>query len=79
MAEKYISEITVVVDHKYEEQPKLNEAVEKLKGLGMSITNVDENDAVVEGDIDSSKLGELEKMDCVDYVRTVFSYIAEDQ
>lgn len=78
MAEKYISEVTVVLDKSYEDQPKLNEAVEKLKGLGMSVTNVDENDAVVEGDIDSSKLAELEKMDCVDYVRTVFSYIAEE-
>jgi ribosomal protein L4 len=78
MAEKYISEVTIVLDKSCQDQPKTNEAIEKLKALGMSVTNVDEDDSVVEGDIDSSKLGELEKLECVDYVRTVFSYIAED-
>jgi hypothetical protein len=78
MAEKYISEVTIVLDRSYMDQPKTNEAVERLKVLGMSVTNVDEDDSIVEGDIDSSRLGELELLDCVDYVRTVFSYIADE-
>lgn len=78
MAEKYISEVTVVLDAKYEDQPRTNEAVDMLKKLGMNVTNVDEDDSVVEGDIDAAKLKELENLDCVDYVRTVFSYVAED-
>jgi len=78
MPEKYISEVTIVLDKSCEDQPKTNEAVEKLKALGMTVSNVDEDDSVVEGDIDSSKLAELEKLDCVDYVRTVFSYIADE-
>jgi hypothetical protein len=78
MAEKYISEVTIVLDAKYEDQLKTNEAVGMLKTLGMNVTNVDEDDSVVEGDIDSSKLGELEHLDCVDYVRTVFSYVSDD-
>jgi hypothetical protein len=78
MAEKYISEVTIVLDRSYMDQPKTNEAIERLKVLGMSVTNVDEDDSVVEGDIDSAMLGELELLDCVDYVRTVFSYISDN-
>lgn len=77
MAQTYISEVTVVLDSKYDEPPKTNEALEQLKGLGMTIRSVDEDDSVVEGDIDSSKLRDLQHLDCVDYVRTVFTYVAD--
>ncbi|HWB53423.1 MAG TPA: hypothetical protein VG722_04495 [Tepidisphaeraceae bacterium] len=77
MIEQYISEVTVVLDAKYEDQLKTAEAIEQLKSIGMTIRSVDEDDSVVEGDIDSARLRDLKNLDCVDYVRTVFTYVAE--
>src|SRR5207247_252087 len=51
-------------------------AVEKLKTVGMESRSADDDTSVVEGSIDSCRLEELEKLDCVDYVRKVFSYDA---
>jgi ribosomal protein L4 len=77
MVDAYISDVTVVLDSRYQDQPKTSEAVEQLKALGMNVRNVDEDASVVEGDINANKLHELEHLDCVDYVRTVFTYAAD--
>jgi hypothetical protein len=69
-----ISEIVVVLDKAYEE--KLAEAVEKLKSLGMEIYRADDENSVVEGQVETYKIHDMEKLDCVDYVRRVFSYDA---
>ncbi len=69
-----ISEIVVVLDKRWEE--KLAEAVEILKSAGMEVCNADDDLSVVDGQIETYKVHALEKLDCVDYVRKVFSYDA---
>jgi hypothetical protein len=74
MSDANISEIVVVLDKRWEND--LNGAVEHLKNCGMEICNADDDNSVVEGQIETCKVCELEKLDCVDYVRKVFSYDA---
>ena len=74
MSDANVSDIVVVLDKAYEE--KLAEALEKLKQCGMEVSNADDDNSVVEGLIETCKVHELEKLDCVDYVRKVFSYDA---
>jgi hypothetical protein len=69
-----ISDIFVILSRAYEE--RLPEAVQQLKNVGMDISKADDDNSVVEGSIDSGRLHELEKLDCVGYVRRVFSYDA---
>ena len=76
MADAYISDITVILDPRYQDQPKTSEAVDLLKQQGMEIRSIDEDESVIEGTIDNSKVHALEKMDCVDYVRVAFTYAA---
>ena len=70
-----ISDIVVIVDKRWEND--LANAVECLKQAGMEVRNADDDNSVVEGAIDAAKVPELQKLDCVDYVRKVFSYIAD--
>jgi hypothetical protein len=69
-----ISDIVVVLDRRWED--RLAEALATLKEHGMEVRDADDDNSVVEGTIESYKLHELEKLDCVDYVRRVFSYDA---
>lgn len=70
-----MSDITVVLDKRWEDN--FEGAVEELKKEGMEISRADDDCSVVEGVIESSKVGALQKLDCVDYVRTTFSWIAD--
>jgi hypothetical protein len=70
-----MSDITVVIDKRWE--TNLPSACEELKKNGMEIRNADDDNNVVEGVIESAKVKELEKLECVDYVRTSFSWIAD--
>ena len=76
MADAYISEVTVVLDGRYQDEPKTSEAVNQLKSAGVEVREVNEDQSVVEGSVDNSKIHALEKMDCVDYVRVAFTYAA---
>ena len=69
-----ISDIVVVLDKRWED--KLADALAVLKEHGMEVRDADDDNNVVEGTIESYKLHDLEKLDCVDYVRRVFSYDA---
>jgi hypothetical protein len=53
------------------------DAAEKLKGTGLSVSNVDEDNGAVEGTIETAKVKSLENLELVKYVRTVFKYIAD--
>src|SRR5215217_3897676 len=70
-----ISDVVVILDKRWED--KLPEAVEVLKGAGMDVRKADDENSVVEGSIDAAKVHDLQKLDCVDYVRTVFTYFAD--
>ncbi len=70
-----ITEMIVVIDKRWED--KLQEAVEQLKAVGMEIFTVDDDKSVIEGSAESNKVAGIEKLECVDYVRRVMTYIAD--
>ena len=69
-----VSDIVVVLDKAYED--RLGDAVEILKSAGMEVRNADDDNSVVEGTIEDSRVHDLAKLECVDYVRKVFTYCA---
>jgi|HubBroStandDraft_1064217.scaffolds.fasta_scaffold518731_2 hypothetical protein len=70
-----ITEVVIVLNNAYEN--RMAEAVEKLKAAGMEVDSTDEENDVVNGTIESYKLDALRKLDCVNYIRTVMTYIAD--
>jgi hypothetical protein len=70
-----MSDITVVLDKRWEND--LAGAVEMLKQHGVDVRNADDDNSVVEGVCETAKVHTLEKLDCVDYVRTTFTWIAD--
>jgi hypothetical protein len=70
-----ISDVIITLDKKYED--RVDDAVDQLKQAGVQIDDTDSENDVVEGTVDVGKVKGLEKLDCVDYVRTVFTYDAQ--
>lgn len=70
-----MSDITVVLDKRWEHN--LPDAVDQLQKQGMAIRTANDEQSVVEGVIESRKVHDLQKLDCVDYVRTTFTWIAD--
>lgn len=76
MPDAIISDITVILDSQYIEDAKTDQAVQTLKDCGMRVSSVDYDNSVVEGEIPQEKVHELQQLECVDYVRTTFTYYA---
>jgi hypothetical protein len=70
-----ITEIVVVLNKDCEGE--LNGMVEKLKAVGMDVFSTDEQNNVIEGAIDSSKLSEVQKTKGVNFVRSILTYVAD--
>jgi hypothetical protein len=70
-----ITEVVVVINEAFGE--KLPEAVAKLVAIGMEVFSTDEDEGIVNGSIETYKLPLLQKIDCVNYVRSVETYIAD--
>jgi hypothetical protein len=70
----YVSEIIAVIDQKHSDD--LGKIVEQLKAAGVDVTNVNNDDHVIEGCVETEKLKEVGKVPGVEYVRTVFTYAA---
>jgi hypothetical protein len=70
----YVSEIVAVIDEKYADD--LDKVVAQLKGAGVDVSNVNKDENVIEGCVESEKLKEVSKVAGVEYVRTVFTYAA---
>ncbi len=70
----YVSEIIAVVDD--DKSVDLNKIVDQLKAAGMDVSRVNQDECVVEGNVESYKLKDLEKLKGVNYIRTVFTYAA---
>jgi hypothetical protein len=70
-----MSDVTVVLDKRWEND--LAGAVKQLEQAGLSVRSADDDNGVVEGVIDTSKVHDLQKLDCVDYVRTTFTWVAD--
>jgi len=54
-------------------------AAEQLKPLGLEVSNVDEENGVVEGTIETAKIKSLQRPPFVKYVRTVFNYLTDSE
>ena len=74
-SELEVLDVEVVLKGEY--AGRNNEAYAQLQSHGLSILDKDEDDGVVEGTIPADRLAELQRLDCVAYVRTVLEYIAE--
>jgi hypothetical protein len=73
--EQEVSDIVVVME---EDTPaEIDDLVKKLKELGVSVSDVDNDNGVVEGTVDAGKLKQIEKIPGVKYVRNVFTYVSE--
>jgi hypothetical protein len=70
-----ITDVVVILDGKW--TSRISDAEAALKSAGMTIDHTDDANGVVEGSIDAYKAHELEQLDCVDYVRKVFTYYAD--
>jgi hypothetical protein len=70
-----LSDVEIV----FEDEPgvTIDQATEKLQGLGLCVSNVDKENCIVEGTIDTAKVNSLKSLNFVKYVRVVFSYIAD--
>lgn len=75
--ESEMSDVVVVL----EEQPgiTLDQAAERLSGLGFVVANIDRENDVIEGAVHSEKIGELKKLPFVKYVRDVFDWFSEQE
>jgi hypothetical protein len=69
-----ITQIIVILDKAWEND--LAGAIKILTDSGMTIDKADDDNSVVEGEIDTTKLHALEHLSCVDYVRKVSCYDA---
>jgi hypothetical protein len=73
--ETEITEVVIVINESW--CGKLTEAVEHVKAVGLEVFSTDDDEGVVTGSIESYKLGALEKVPSVNYVRMVQTYIAD--
>jgi hypothetical protein len=74
MGDAYLSDVVVVLDELSTE--RTHQVVEKLAAAGLEVSRVDDDASVVEGTIESGKAHALHHVECVRYVRVVFSYEA---
>ena len=67
-----ITDVVVVLEHLDTEQTAAT--VRTLEGLGLSVSRVDDEQSVVEGSIDSTKVHDLKEIEHVRYVRPIITY-----
>ena len=70
----YVSEIIAVIADTH--SADLDKIVELLKATGVDVSNINTDENVIEGTVESEKLKEIGKVPGVEYVRTVFTYAA---
>jgi hypothetical protein len=67
-------DVEVVLNEPFAERP---ETVNILRQHGLTVTNVDRDDGVVEGTISADQLADLSHLESVGYVRVVLEYLAD--
>jgi hypothetical protein len=70
-----IAEVVIVLDQTCSQD--LPAAVQRMKDVGLELTETDEQSLTVGGTVDASRLAALQKLDCVKYVRVSMTYIAD--
>lgn len=71
-----MSDVLVVLNSAWED--RIDQIVSTLRSMGMEIDGVDREDGVIEGTVSSDKLAGIKNLKGVDYVRSVFNYVAEE-
>jgi uncharacterized protein (DUF1786 family) len=74
--EEFTDVVVVMVDRP---GMTMEDAIERLKAVGLEIAENDPDNDVVEGTIHKSKLGKIKELEFVKYVRSVFEYYAEKE
>jgi|HubBroStandDraft_6_1064221.scaffolds.fasta_scaffold706475_1 hypothetical protein len=54
-----------------------SDAAARLKDLGLAVSDIDEENAVIEGTIETIKIDSLQTLLFVKYVRNLFNYVAD--
>lgn len=70
----YISDVVIVID---DEHHPFDQMVETLIGMGVKIDEQRPDQHIVEGSVDTSRLREIDDLPGVNYVRAVFTYVAD--
>ena len=74
MSDRYVSDVVVMLDELSGEQTV--RVVDLLRAAGMEISRVNDEQSIVEGSIDAAKAHDLNLVEHVRYVRSVFTYLA---
>ena len=76
MAEdRYFTEVVIILEPLDDEQMK--RVVGELESRGLRVDSVDNDNSVVEGTIESSRLHDMQSAPSVDVVRQEYTYVAE--
>lgn len=71
----YLSDVLVVLsDHDDDHYPQV---IARLEAMGLKVAGFDADNGTVEGTIETAKVHALDQAEGVEYVRTVFVYIAD--
>jgi hypothetical protein len=70
-----ITDVVVVLDCR--DQKAVEDSVAKCKSLGMEVVEINVEEGVIEGSIESTRVPELKTIPSVSYIRSVFTYIAD--
>ena len=70
-----MSEVIIIL--RAECDGKTPAAVDDLKAAGLQVSNVDADNGVVEGDVETAKLSALRKLSCVETARVTFTWVAD--
>jgi hypothetical protein len=70
-----IADVVIVLSD--QGQVPLDDAIDRLKAVGLEIVDTNPDEGVVEGSIQADKVHDLKKVPGVSYVRSVFTYTAD--
>ena len=74
MSDRYVSDVVVMLEELSSEQTV--RAVDLLRAAGLEISRVNDEQSIVEGSIDAARAHNLQQVEHVRYVRSVFTYLA---
>ena len=70
-----MAQVTIILQAEWAE--KIKEALQQLQAAGLTVTDIDDQNGVVDGDIETGKIQSLKKLPCVETTRVDFDYMAE--
>jgi hypothetical protein len=73
-----VSDIVVVADDG-NDAAKLDQLAATLKTMGVTVESVDHDNGVIEGTAPTAQVAAIKKLPGVNYVRSVYNYVAESR